>query len=122
MVASVSSIVDTRNRSFVMNTFCFSADIGLPFGAVRGSVRLADRLSSLNPDNLNHQNLEGESSATSIGPSVGPVGLPVGIDLSKASGLGWGKGLDFGVVAQATAGELRIPRDKVRYEQCECTQ
>jgi RHS repeat-associated protein len=109
-----------RIRDWVF--WAFQTDYGLPLGAVRGSVRLEDGLSSLNADNLNHQNLEGDFSATSIGPTVGPFGLPVGIDLGKASGLAHVSGFDIGWIAQATAGKLKIPRGKVRYEECECTQ
>ncbi len=100
----------------------FTTDIGLPpGGGIRGSVRLEDGLSSLNPENLNHQNLEGDFSAISIGPTIG-IGLPTGIDLGKATGLGSGKGLDIGVISVTTAGDLKIPRENVRYIDCECTQ
>jgi hypothetical protein len=102
--------------------WAFQTDIGLPFGAVRGEVSLEDGKSSLNAENLDYRNLEGDFSATSFGPTIGPFGLPIGIDLGLATGLGSGSGFDPSVVAQATAGNVKIKGDNLAYEECECEQ
>jgi len=100
--------------------WAFQTDIGLPFGAVSGDVRLEDGKSSLNPENLDYRNLEGDFSITSFGPTIGPFGLPAGINLGSAKGLGWGSGFDPTVLAQATAGNVKIKGENLAYEDCEC--